>query len=119
MDKSWDGVNFCLKNIVRPDVCPNLFEDGRPVGKVEIGYGSAMCFTSDTVAKIAQAYGAISDADLLAQYVLAQMKDVYPESLWQREDDDGREYLTENFMALKKFLNLAETHQLGILIQYT
>ena len=119
MDKSWDGVNFCIKKLIHPSQCRNLFEDGRPIGKVEIGYGPAMCFTSEEVSKIAKAYGAISEENLLAQFSPAEMKGVYLDGLWQRGGDDAREYLSENFAALKIFLNLAEKNRLGIVIQYT
>ena len=119
MDKSWDGVNFCLKKLVHPNQCRNLFEDGRPVGKVEIGYGPAMCFASEEVSRIAKAYGVISEEQLLAQFSPADMKGVYLDGLWQRGDDDAREYLSENFAGLKVFLNLAEKNRLGVVIQYT
>lgn len=119
MDKAWDGVNFCLKRLIQAGECPNFFADGRPVGKVEVGYGPAMCFSSDEISKIAGKYAAISESDLLAQYVPAQMKEVYPDALWSRGDDDSRQYLTENFAALKTFLELAAKYRLAVLIQYT
>jgi hypothetical protein len=119
LDKSWDGINFCIKKIARSSGYPNLFADGKAVGKVEVGYGPALCFESNDVAKIAELYASISEAELLAQYVPAEMKGVYLDGLWQRDGDESRSYLTENFAFLKTFLDLAKKNRLGIVIQYT
>ncbi len=52
LDKSRDGINFCIKRIARSAGCPNLFADGKEAGKVEVGYGPAMCFMTHDVVKI-------------------------------------------------------------------
>jgi len=119
LDKSWDGINFCIKKIARSSGYPNLFADGNAVGRVEVGYGPALCFESKDVAKIAELYASISAAELLAQYVPSEMKRVYLNGLWQRGGDDSRDYLTEKFEFLKTFLGLAKENRLGIIIQYT
>ncbi len=119
LDKSWDGINFCLDDLIARGDCPNLFEDGEPVGEVEIGYGTAMCFTSGEVATIADHYGAVSEDELLAAYEPADMEGVYPSALWVRGDADCRSYLTENFAALKAFLAEAKASGMGVLIQFT
>ena len=119
LDKSWDGINFCIKKIARSAGYPNLFADGKAVGKVEVGYGPAMCFMAHDVVKIEEFYSSITKAELLAQYVPAEMKGVYLDGLWQRGGNDGREYLTENFATLKAFLSSVKANHLGILIQYT
>ncbi|MES2535969.1 MAG: DUF1877 family protein [Pseudomonadota bacterium] len=119
LDKSWDGVNFCLKQLIPAGACKNFFEDGKPVGKVEVGYGPAMCLSSGEVTAIAAKYGALSGAELLAQFIPSRMKDVYPEALWAKDNDDCRDYLTENFQDLKVFLENAAAHKLGVIVQYT
>ncbi len=119
IDKSWDGINFCLKKLIKPGECPNLFEDGRPVGDVDVGYGPAMCFESQEVARIADRLAAISESDLLAQFAPSEMKRVYLADLWHRDDDDCRAYLTDNYIALKEFIIQARDNRVGILIQYT
>jgi hypothetical protein len=119
LDKSWDGINFCIKKITRSSGYPNLFVDGKEVGKVEVGYGPAMCYVADEVVRIAELYASITEVELLAQYVPSEMKGVYLDSLWQRGGDDCQEYLTENFATLKAFLRHAKENHLGIIIQYT
>ncbi|MDB5839237.1 MAG: hypothetical protein JWQ23_1189 [Herminiimonas sp.] len=119
MDKSWDGINYCLKQLISDGQCKNLFEDGMLVGDVEVGYGPAMCLISNEVAAIAREYDAISGAELLAQFIPSKMKGVYPEGIWSEDRHDRREYLTEYFAALKTFLKTAASHKLGILVQYT
>lgn len=119
LDKSWDGINYCLKKLVAPDRCKNLFEDGKPVGKVEVGYRLVLCFRSDEIAKIAQEYCAIPDQELLAHFAPDKMSDVYPTGLWCQDSDDVRNYLVENFVELKSFLSHAKDCGLGVIIQYT
>ena len=99
---------------------PHFFADGHPVGKkVEIGYGPAMCITSDEVAKIAVNYAVVSEVDLLGHYAPSQMKVVYPDHLRTGADEDCREYLAANLAVLKTILDLAKTCHLGVLIQCT
>lgn len=118
VDKSWDGINFCLQRIIETEECPNLFEDGEVVGDVEIGYGPAMCFNGAQVARLAACYAAVTADQLLAQYAPADMEGVYPSGLWDGADD-SRDYLVDNFLELQAFLARAREHGLGILIQYT
>jgi hypothetical protein len=119
MDKAWDGVNFCLKKLVDADACPNFFEDGTPVGKVEVGYGPAGCFDSVATARIARAYGAVSRDALMAQFAPEEMRDVYLSGLWEQDNDDARGYLEDNFLELQEFLRQAEGHKMGVLVYFT
>jgi hypothetical protein len=119
IDKSWDGINFCVKKLLNQTDYPNFFEGGKPVGKVEVGYGPARCFPSREVGLIADGYGSISEADLLAQFEPAAMKKVYPRGLWTKADDTVREYLAENFVTLKRFLDFAKEHRLGVIVHCT
>ena len=119
LDKSWDGINFCVKKIQRSSNYPNLFEDGTLVGKVEVGYGPAMCFTSQKLALIAELYASITEEELLAQYAPTEMKQVYLNGLWERGDEECREYLIENFFSLKAFLGVVAKYNLGVIIQYS
>lgn len=119
LDKSWDGVNFCLKQLIPPGACANLFEDGKPVGDIEIFNGPALCLGSDEVAAIARHYAAISAADLLARYAQSDMGDVYLSGVWLNQDEDSRAYLADNFLALQAFVLSAARNRLGILVCYS
>lgn len=118
LDKSWDGINFCLKRLLG-DKGLNLFEDGEPFGKVEVGYGPAMGFGSEEVKRIADRYGEISAEQLVGAFRPADMRGVYPKGLWEQDDEDTREYLVENFIDLKAFLNEAASNSRGLVVVYT
>lgn len=119
MDKSWDGVNFCLKKLVAKDACPNFFEDGTPVGDVDVGYGPAACFDSAATARIARACCAITRDSFMAAYAPAEMGGVYLDGLWEQDNDDARGYLEDNFLALQDFLREAEQRKMGMLVYFT
>jgi len=118
MDKSWDGANFCLRKLLHNGECPNFFEDGKPIGDVEVGYGPAMCFDSRLTARIARAYCAVTRDDLLAQYAPEEMGDVYPSKLWD-DDKETLSYLEDYFLELQNFLRQAEQHHMGVVVYYT
>jgi Domain of unknown function (DUF1877) len=119
VDKSWDGINYCLKQLVAPGRCKNFFEDGQAIGKVDVGYGQALAFLSQDIAIIASVYCEISTNDLLQHFVPSKMHGVYPEAIWRSDDEETREYLTENFLVIQKFLAKAAENRLGAILQYT
>ncbi|MGB5445108.1 MAG: DUF1877 family protein [Psychromonas sp.] len=118
LDKSWDGINFCLKKLLAED-CPNLFEDGREIGSVEVGYGPAMSFFSSEIKKIFHAYDKISSKMLLDAFAPNEMGNVYPKAVWSEDDKETREYLEENFVGLVDYLRYAVDNRLGAIIVYT
>ncbi len=118
LDKAWDGINFCLKKIVG-DKVPNFFEGGTPVGKIEMGYGPALAWHSRDVAAFANALALVTAEDILALYDPAAMKKVYLGDAWARNTDDMKEYLTENFLSLKNFLQACAARNLGCLISFS
>lgn len=118
LDKSWDGINFCLKKITG-DKAPNFFESGTPVGKIERGYGPALALRSATVAAIASSIALLQPADILAHYDPAAMKKIYLGDAWERNTDDMKEYLTENFQSLKHFLQACAARNLGCLVTFS
>lgn len=118
VDKSWDGINYCLKQLVTPGRCKNFFEDGQAIGNVEVGYGQALAFLSQDIAIIASVYCEISTNDLLQEFVPSKMCGVYPEAIWRSDDEETREYLADNFVLIQKFLANAATNRLGVIMQY-
>ena len=119
LDKSWDGINFCLKSILNPEDGLNLFEDGKNVGTVEVGYAPAKCFTSDDISRITDRYSLIAESDLRSRFAPDEMSEVYPTGFWTRDDDECWEYLRDSFAALQEFLGHAKLHGLGIVIEFT
>lgn len=118
LDKAWDGINFCVKKIVG-DKLPNFFEGGTPVGNIEIGYGPSLVWRSHDVSRFADAVALMTGEDVLAQYDSVAMKKVYLGDAWARNTDDMKEYLTENFLSLKHFLQACAARNLGCLISFS
>ncbi len=118
LDKSWDGINFCLKKIVG-DKVPNFFEGGTPVGKIDLGYGPALAWHSRDLAVFANALALVTAEDILAQFDPVAMKQVYLGDAWARNTDDMKEYLTENFLSLKNFLQTCGARGLGCLVSFS
>lgn len=117
LDKSWDGLKVCLKACA-PDA-PDFFEGSGQVGKIEVGYGPALYVRRAEMARIADAYASVSEAQLLAAYHLLDLTGVYPKGLWVRRDADTQAYLTENFADLQAFAAHAKAHSLGAILQFT
>lgn len=118
LDKSWDGINFCLKKILEKDA-PNIFEGGEQVGNVEVGYGPATTFSSSQVHIMSALYSKISGKRLCEHNRPKEMGKVYPKTVWQNNDVKSQSYLIDNFKELQMFLKRASELHLGIVIIYT
>lgn len=117
LDKSWDGLNACLKVCVSR--APNFFEGTGEVGKIEVGYGAALYHRSETMHRIADAYAGLTAEQLLATFRSIDLKHVYPKGLWKQQDADVDSYLRENFAELQAFVKYTSEHSLGAIIQLT
>ncbi len=117
LDKSWDCLRVCLEACA-PDA-PSFFEGRGQVGRIEVGYGPALYVRSAEMARIAEAYAGVSEAQLLAAYRSLDLGDVYPKGLWTRRDEDTQAYLTENMAELQAFVQHAQAHALGAILQFT
>ncbi len=117
LDKSWDGINTCLKALVPG--APNFFEDGAPIGAIEVGYGPALCLRSDAMARIAAAYAGVDAAALIEVSQRVNMDDAYLRALWRRQDAESQAYLSENFAELQDFFQHTARHGLGAVVQAT
>lgn len=118
LDKSWDGINFCLKKVMAKGV-PNIFVDGSQVGNIEVGYGPASTFNSSQVKSMYEAYKGISVNELVRMLNPSEMAGVYPKAIWHREDEETKEYVSENYEGLKGYLDRASGLGLGIVVVYT
>lgn len=116
LDKSWDGLNACLK-ICAPHT-PNFF-DGEEVGDVEVGYGRALYQRSEAMAGIAAAYAGLTTDMLLSVYRTVDLRPLYPRGLWRHNDPEIESYLSENFLALQAFVQHTRDHSLGAIIALT
>lgn len=117
LDKAWDGLRCCLQ-LCAPDA-PDLFEGDGPVGDFEVGYGPALHVRADTLARYAAAIAPVDEAALLASFARADFHDVYLAGLWQRQDEDARSYLLENYRELQAFAQHCTRHGLGAVLQFS
>lgn len=117
LDKSWDGLRACLE-ICAPEA-PDFFDAKGQVGDVDVGYGPALFHRPDAIARMAAAYANLTGADILEAYGQVNLEKLYPRGLWQRHDTEVAGYLTENFAYLQPFIQHADDHSLGVVIQYT
>lgn len=97
----------------------NLFEDGKSIGNIEVGYSPAMSFLSKDVKIIADAHNQIPIAGPLSSYNPKDMKGVYPDGLWKQESKDIRCYLQDNFLILCDYLIKAVSHNLALIVVFT
>ena len=118
LDKSWDGINFCLKQLL-PPTSLNIFESGTEVGDLEVGYSRATTFTSQEVTELNQLYQSINEQQLVDTLQPQKMHSIYPTQFWQEKTPDLEEYVREHFIELKQFLQNASNHSMGICVIYT
>ena len=118
LDKSWNGIGFCLKNLAARGV-PDIFESGREVGRVEIGYGPALTLDSSRVNKIANAIEPVSEAEILSVFKPDLMGKVYPSGMWSSEEDWHSEYLIENFTSLREFFLRLRESSFGVCVCFS
>jgi hypothetical protein len=119
LDKSWQGIHFCL-NKTDYDAEPPmdfLTVGGKTAGDVEVGYGSARLFDSETVKEIEKRISNITTEQLYQNYNPAEMEnlDIYP-NIWEREGDEGFEYIAEYFESLKSFVVACSSHNMGMAV---
>jgi hypothetical protein len=118
LDKSWDGINFCLQRIL-PKGSLNIFEDGELVGDVDVGYDPAMTVTSRQVIDLNATYKNITPDQLLQVFNPGAMKKVYPKRMWQDDSEENKEYLIDYFLELQDYIARAAAMELGIVVVYT
>ena len=117
LDKAWDGLRTCIKLCV-PDA-PDFFQGQGQIGTFEVGYGPALYAESKTIADFASALDEVDEATLLGKLRTADFKGVYLADVWNRQDEDARSYLLENFLELRVFVQHCAAHEQGAVLQFT
>ncbi|MFC6980387.1 YfbM family protein [Microbulbifer taiwanensis] len=119
MDKSWQGIHFCLNGTAYDAESPMDFitVGGVVAGDIEVGYGPARLFKSEIVNAIHAHLSEISEAGISANYNPQKMDklDIYP-NIWERDGDEGLEYITAYFSNLKNFVANCAKNNLGMAI---
>ncbi len=119
LDKSWQGIHYCLNKTALDAKAPMDFiiVGGEIVGDIDVGYGPARLFGSQIVRNIHEHLSNISEESIAANYDPLDMDklDIYP-NIWERDGDEGLEYITEYFTSLKSFIAGCVNKNLGMTI---
>ncbi|ACL06748.1 Domain of unknown function DUF1877 [Desulfatibacillum aliphaticivorans] len=117
LDKSWQGIHYCLNKTAYDAEPPMDFITigGVTAGNIEVGYGPARLIDSDTVKELEKRLKNISREQLHQNYDPSEMEklDIYP-NIWERDGEEGFEYIYEYFENLKSFIARCSKHNLGM-----
>lgn len=119
LDKAWQGIHYCL-NRTDYDATPPmdfLTVGGESVGSIEVGYGPARVISSNGVAEIHEILSKVTSDDIAGNYNPLEMDrlDIYP-NIWERDGDEGLEYITEYYEELKVFIGECKKNNMGLVI---
>lgn len=119
LDKSWQGIHYCMNKTAYEAEPPMDFitVGGEAAGNIDVGYGPARLFNSETVQEIHSHLLNISEAEVSANYNPEEMGklDIYP-NIWSRDGDVGLKYITEYFLNLKSFVANCANNKLGMAV---
>ena len=106
LDKAWHGIHFLLtgKAWDKGGQAQGLaILGGQDIGPDQ-GYGPARFVTPPQVADVAAALATLDDAELARRYDVQAMEQqqIYP-GMWERDGDEGLEYLQHYFKHLQRF----------------
>ena len=117
LDKSWQGIHYCLNQTEYEAEHPMDFITlgGKLAGDIDVGYGPARLINSSTVKEIDAILSETSEELLRDNYNPIEMDrmDIYP-SIWERDGDEGFDYILENFKRLKEFVSSCSKNNLGM-----
>ncbi|WP_336087556.1 YfbM family protein [Nocardia sp. SSK8] len=111
VDKAWHGLAYLLES-ARTGV--GLLFDAEPLDTD----GHLFGWSTELVAHAAERLGTVTFDQLAAHYDPERMDaaSIYP-GFWARDPDDGREYLEDNLVELKKIFAYAADHR-SCLVQH-
>jgi len=119
LDKSWQGIHYCINKTDYEAEPPMDFitVGGITAGEVEVGYGPARLFDSETVKTIEERLSEITIEQLRKNYNPSDMEklDIYP-NIWERDGEEGFEYIAEYYKILKSFISNCTKHNLGMAV---
>jgi hypothetical protein len=119
LDKSWQGIHYCLNKTAYEAEPPMDFITigGETAGEVEVGYGPARLINSKTVKEIDGCLSEITTELLRNNYNPSVMEklDIYP-NIWERDGEEGFEYIAEYFKSLRSFISNCSKHNLGMAV---
>jgi hypothetical protein len=122
LDKAWHGIHFLLTGQTWDGEPPLNFivAGGKEIGKVEVGYGPARCFTSREAAAICDALEPITAESLRERCDRdAFMKhDIYP-NIWDEPADECFGYVLTYFEEMKEFMRRTKASRKGLIVSFS
>jgi len=119
LDKSWQGIHYCLNKTDYEAEPPMDFitVGGQTAGNVEVGYGPARLIDSKTVKEIDERLSKVTIEQLRNNYNPSDMEklDIYP-NIWERDGEEGFEYIAEYFETLRTFVANFSKYKLGMAV---
>ena len=119
LDKSWQGIHNCLNKTDYKAEPPMDFITigGKTAGDVDVGYGPARFFDSNTVKEIKKELSKFTIDKLRQNYDPSKMEhlDIYP-SIWESDGEEAFVYVAEYFENLKSFVSTCSKHDLGMAV---
>ena len=118
VDKAWHAIHFVLTGGSYEAEGPigQAILGGVQIGDEDVGYGPARGLSSAEVKNVALALGEVSEEVFRAKFDPAALNgaEIYPQ-IWD-EGQEALDYVTENFLEVKRFYqNAAEKNKAAVL----
>jgi hypothetical protein len=119
VDKAWHGLHYLLSGSASEGEGPlaQAILGGESIGE-DLGMGPARFLTPRQVGEIAEELGKLTIEDLRARYKPVEMTalQIYPELIWERDGEEGFDYLAENFEVMATFYRDAAARGDGVIL---
>lgn len=119
VDKAWHGIHYVLNGTSGEAEGPlgQAVLGGEVIGEDQ-GMGPARYLTPQQVKDIAAALDALSMDEFKARYKPIEMTaaEIYPEIIWERDDEDALDYLIENYQVMVSFYRDAAARGDGVIL---
>lgn len=120
IDQSWEGILFLLTgqplSALDHPLGAALFSGQSIDEKQDLGYGPANYLTPEQVREINDQLAILSTDELMSRYDPLKMHElgIYP-SIWDRADDEVKEYLREYTDSVKDFYTAAARGKFAVI----
>ena len=120
LDKAWEAMDYLLSEGRRSSGEGRFLTEGGVEVAQEIGYGSPRVIRSADVKKIDAFLRGLTAESLREQYdpLAMDREKIYPQ-IWERDGDEGFDYIVSFFEPLRRFISDAAHRSVGIMIVYT
>lgn len=119
VDKAWHGIHYLLTGCAEGGPAPLSWAvmGGEEVGE-DLGFGPARILQPAEVGMVSAALSATDEATLKARFLPDRMTaaQIYPDTIWLREDDQAFDYLMVHYRVLVAFYRNAAKRGDGVVL---